>query len=59
LHIYGRGRIGRRKRIPFGTWTLRFLDWAKDQGIMTPTGQNGFLSSTHFGGDTERRFCHR
>jgi alpha/beta hydrolase fold len=39
LHIYAHGGhgggIGSRKGIPFGTWHLRFLDWAKDQGFMT------------------------
>ena len=41
LHIYSHGGhgggIGARKGIPFGTWHLRFVEWAKDQGFMTPT----------------------
>jgi endo-1,4-beta-xylanase len=44
LHIYGRGGhgggIGPRNGIPFGTWDLRFIDWATDQGFLTPTRQN-------------------
>ena len=39
LHIYSHGGhaggIGARKGIPFGTWHLRFIDWAKDLGFMT------------------------
>ncbi len=39
LHIYGHGGhaggISPRKGIPFGTWHLRFVDWAKDLGLMT------------------------
>lgn len=38
LHIYGHGGhgggIGQRKGIPFGTWQLRFVEWAKDLGLM-------------------------
>ena len=38
LHIYGHGGhgggIGPRKGIPFGTWHLRFIEWAKDLGLM-------------------------
>jgi endo-1,4-beta-xylanase len=40
MHIYGHGGhaggIGARKGIPFGTWQLRFIDWAKDLGLMEP-----------------------
>ena len=40
LHIYSHGGhgggIGTRKGIPFGTWHLRFVEWAKDQGFTTP-----------------------
>jgi endo-1,4-beta-xylanase len=43
LHIYSHGGhgggIGPRKGIPFGTWQLRFIEWAKDQGFMTPAGK--------------------
>jgi acetyl esterase/lipase len=42
LHIYSHGGhgggIGSREGIPFGTWHRRFIEWAKDQGFMTPTG---------------------
>ncbi|QVL34561.1 alpha/beta hydrolase [Telmatocola sphagniphila] len=38
LHIYGHGghggAISPRKGIPFGTWHLRFLDWAKDLELL-------------------------
>jgi len=38
LHIYGHGGhaggIGARKGIPFGTWQVRFLEWANDLGLM-------------------------
>ncbi|MDB5302279.1 MAG: axeA1 3, partial [Phycisphaerales bacterium] len=38
LHIYGHGGhgggIGSRKGIPFGTWQVRFVEWAKDLGLM-------------------------
>jgi acetyl esterase/lipase len=38
LHIYGHGGhgggIGQRKGIPFGTWQVRFVEWAKDLGLM-------------------------
>jgi acetyl esterase/lipase len=38
LHIYGHGghggAIGARKGIPFGTWHLRFVDWARDLALM-------------------------
>ena len=38
LHIYGHGghggSIGPRKGIPFGTWPARFVEWAKDLGLM-------------------------
>ena len=41
LHIYGHGGhgggISPRKGIPFGTWQLRFIEWAKDLGYMTPS----------------------
>ena len=44
LHIYSHGGhgggIGTRKGIPFGTWHLRFAEWAKDQGFMTPTARD-------------------
>jgi acetyl esterase/lipase len=44
LHIYGHGGhgggIGPRKGIPFGSWHLRFIEWAKDQGYMTPTAKD-------------------
>jgi endo-1,4-beta-xylanase len=40
LHIYAHGGhgggIGPRKGIPFGSWHLRMIEWAKDQGFMTP-----------------------
>lgn len=40
LHIYAHGGhgggIGPRKGIPFGTWHDRFIEWAKDQGFMSP-----------------------
>ena len=42
LHIYAHGghggAISPRKGIPFGTWQLRFLDWAKDLGLMNSAG---------------------
>jgi acetyl esterase/lipase len=42
LHIYGHGGhgggIAPRKGIPFGSWHLRFTEWARDQGFTTPTG---------------------
>lgn len=38
LHIYGHGGhgggISARKGIPFGTWNVRFVDWARDLGLM-------------------------
>ncbi len=38
LHIYGHGGHGggitARKGIPFGTWPVRFVEWAKDLGLM-------------------------
>jgi endo-1,4-beta-xylanase len=38
LHIYRRGGhgggISSRKGIPFGTWPVRFVEWAKDLGLM-------------------------
>jgi endo-1,4-beta-xylanase len=38
LHIYRRGghggAISPRKGIPFGTWHLRFVEWAKDLGLL-------------------------
>jgi acetyl esterase/lipase len=38
LHIYGHGghggAISPRKGIPFGTWHVRFVDWARDLGLM-------------------------
>ena len=38
LHIYGHGGhgggISPRKGIPFGTWQVRFVEWAKDLGMM-------------------------
>ncbi len=41
LHIYSHGghggAISPRKGIPFGTWHVRFLEWAKDQGYTTPS----------------------
>lgn len=44
LHIYGHGGhaggISARNGIPFGTWHLRFVDWAKDLGFMTPGDKN-------------------
>jgi acetyl esterase/lipase len=44
LHIYGHGGhgggISPRKGIPFGTWHQRFIEWAKDQGYMTPASKN-------------------
>lgn len=44
MHIYAHGGhaggISPRKGIPFGTWHYRFIDWAKDQGYMTPTAKN-------------------
>ena len=44
LHIYGHGGhgggISPRKGIPFGTWQLRFIEWAKDLGFMTPFGNS-------------------
>ncbi|MBS0203186.1 MAG: hypothetical protein JSS49_09835 [Planctomycetes bacterium] len=43
LHIYGRGghggAISSRKGIPFGTWHLRFVDWATDLGLMQTKAQ--------------------
>ena len=40
LHIYAHGGhaggIGPRKGIPFGSWHIRFIEWAKDLGLMTP-----------------------
>lgn len=40
LHIYGHGGhaggISPRKGIPFGTWHLRFVEWARDLGLMEP-----------------------
>jgi endo-1,4-beta-xylanase len=37
LHIYGHGGhgggISTRKGIPFGTWNVRFIEWAKDLGL--------------------------
>jgi acetyl esterase/lipase len=43
LHIYGHGGhaggISPRRGIPFGTWHVRFIEWAKDLGFMTPTGK--------------------
>jgi endo-1,4-beta-xylanase len=42
LHIYGHGGhgggIGARKGIPFGTWQVRFIEWAKDLGLMEEKG---------------------
>ena len=42
LHIYGHGghagAIGSRNGIPFGTWQNRFVDWAKDLGLMNAQG---------------------
>ena len=44
LHIYGHGGhgggIGPRKGIPFGSWHLRLVEWAKDLGYMTPAGKD-------------------
>ena len=44
LHIYSHGGhgggISPRRGIPLGTWQLRFIDWAKDQGYMTPSRAN-------------------
>ncbi|HJT78623.1 MAG TPA: alpha/beta hydrolase, partial [Gemmataceae bacterium] len=38
LHIYAHGGhgggISPRKGIPFGTWPVRFVEWAKDRGLM-------------------------
>lgn len=38
LHIYARGAhgggISSRGGIPFGTWQYRFVDWARDSGIL-------------------------
>ena len=38
LHIYGHGGHGGgirpRNGIPFGTWQVRFLDWAADLGYL-------------------------
>lgn len=38
LHIYAHGghggAISPRKGIPFGTWQLRFVDWAKDLNLL-------------------------
>ena len=40
LHIYSHGGhgggIGSRKGIPFGTWHLRFIEWATDLHLMDP-----------------------
>ncbi|HWE02123.1 MAG TPA: alpha/beta hydrolase [Tepidisphaeraceae bacterium] len=40
LHIYGHGghggSISPRKGIPFGTWNVRFVEWAKDLGLFEP-----------------------
>jgi hypothetical protein len=40
LHIYGRGGyangIKPRDGIPFGTWHLRFVEWAADLGLLKP-----------------------
>ncbi|HEY4233699.1 MAG TPA: alpha/beta hydrolase [Lacipirellulaceae bacterium] len=39
LHIYGHGGhaggIGSRGGIPFGTWQERFVEWARDLGMMS------------------------
>ncbi len=44
LHIYGHGGhgggINPRRGIPFGSWHLRFIEWAKDQGFTTSTGKD-------------------
>ncbi|MDB5292161.1 MAG: hypothetical protein JWL69_3402 [Phycisphaerales bacterium] len=44
LHIYGHGGhaggISKRKGIPFGTWHVRFVEWAKDLGLMEPKASN-------------------
>jgi alpha/beta hydrolase fold len=41
LHIYGQGRhgggISSREGIPYGTWHLRFAEWAKDLRLMEKT----------------------
>lgn len=41
LHIYSHGghggSISPRNGIPFGTWQERFVDWAKDLGLMRKT----------------------
>jgi len=38
MHIYGHGghggAVSPRKGIPFGTWHLRFIDWAKDLNLL-------------------------
>jgi hypothetical protein len=40
LHIYGHGGhangIKPRDGIPFGTWHLRFVEWAADLGLLKP-----------------------
>ena len=40
LHIYGHGGhgggISPRKGIPFGTWPVRFVEWANDLGLTKP-----------------------
>jgi endo-1,4-beta-xylanase len=45
LHIYAHGghggSISPRKGIPFGTWHLRFVDWANDQGLMKEKSAKG------------------
>jgi acetyl esterase/lipase len=44
LHVYAHGGHGNgikpRNGIPFGTWPDRFVDWAKDSGLMKPTAAN-------------------
>ena len=44
LHIYSHGGhgggINPRKGIPFGTWHVRCIEWAKDAGFMTPAGKS-------------------
>jgi acetyl esterase/lipase len=44
LHIYGHGGhgggINPRKGIPFGTWPVRFVEWAKDLGFISAVGKN-------------------
>jgi hypothetical protein len=38
MHLYRHGghggSIGERKGIPFGTWPVRFVEWAKDLKLM-------------------------